>query len=46
MAKTEKDDSDDQLGEEEKERCACDVQDPFVTGKIEESEQVSTTWHR
>jgi hypothetical protein len=45
MPDTEKNDSDDQLGEEEKEWCACDVQNPFVTGKTEESEeQVSTTW--
>jgi len=44
MPETEKDDSDDQLGEKEKEWCACDVQNPFVTRKIEVSEeQVSTT---
>ena len=44
MPDAEKDDSDDQLGEKEKERCACDVKNPFVTGKIEVSEeQVSTT---
>jgi len=43
MAETEKDDSDDHLGEEEKEWYACDVQDPFIAGKIEVSEeQVST----
>ncbi len=34
MPETEKDDSDNQLGEEKKERCACDVQNPFVTRKI------------
>lgn len=39
MAETEKDDSNDQLREKEKERCVCDVQDPFVTEKIEVSER-------
>ena len=44
MAETEKDDSNDELREEEKEWCVCDVQDPFVAEKIEVSEgQVSTT---
>jgi hypothetical protein len=39
MAETEKDDGDDQLREEEKERYGCGVQNPFVTGKIEVSEE-------
>jgi hypothetical protein len=38
MPEKGKDDSDDQLGEEEKKWCAGDVQNPFVTGKIEVSE--------
>lgn len=47
MPEKGKDDGDDQLGEEEKEWCTGDIQDPFVSGKIEVSEeQESTTWHR
>jgi hypothetical protein len=38
MTETEKSDGDDQLREEEEERCACDVQNPFVTEGIEVSE--------
>jgi hypothetical protein len=38
MTETEKSDGDDQLSEEEKEWCACDVQNPFVTEEIKASE--------
>lgn len=30
MGEIEKDDSDDELGEQEEKRCSCDVQDPFI----------------
>lgn len=33
MAEIEKNDSDDELSEEEKEWYACDVQNPFIPGK-------------
>ena len=39
MGETEKDHSDDQLSEEEKEWYSCDVQNPFITGKIKVSEE-------
>jgi hypothetical protein len=46
MAEKEKNDGDDELSEEEKEWYACDVQNPFVSGNIEVSEeQVSTKYH-
>jgi hypothetical protein len=38
MAETGKNDSDDELSEEEKEWYACDVQNPFIPGKIGVSE--------
>lgn len=30
IEETEKDDSDDKLGEQEEKRCSCDVEDPFI----------------
>jgi hypothetical protein len=34
MAETEKSDSDGELSVEEEERCACNVENPFVTEEI------------
>jgi hypothetical protein len=37
MTKTKKSDGDGQLGEQEEEWGACDVQNPFITEKIKVS---------